>query len=296
MTASDSPPQRKRVNWRVRGGIAAVLFVAGAAILAQDWWAHRASHDASPHEATPANSQETVEAHAQRLESTYGIRVRYGNPADFWAPPYQAEDVTAAPWLEIQPADPRNVAITLNGVEAALQQYPPGFVAKLIKAVFICGALRMQGEYAAGTAGAAWIIMASRAEYGAESLRELGFVTLHHELSSFVLRADVGTWSKWVKFGPADWHYAEEPGSALRGANEPDPPLETGFLNAYGATNLENDFNIYAEEMFRHPEVVARLAQTYPLIRRKLDFVMETYAAIDPEFKTIFHKMGLTGS
>ncbi len=248
--------------------------------------------------AAPASSvsPESVEAHARRLEQTHGIRIGYGNPADFWAPPYLAEDVITAPWLEIKPADPRNVATTLNGVEAALQQYPPGFVAKLIKAVFICGSLRMQGEYAAGTNGRAWIIMASRAEYGLEGLRELGFVTFHHELSSFVLRDDVSTWSKWTKFAPAGRRYAEDPAGAIRGANEPDPPLDTGFLNAYGATNLENDFNIYAEEMFNHPDYVARLAQKYPLIRRKLDFVMATYVAIDPAFTAVFLKLGLTGS
>jgi hypothetical protein len=306
VTTDDSPPPKKRVDWRVRGGIVAALLVTGVVILAQDWWTKRQTLAADLREASAAGAdvvpqesgvpQEGVDAHAQRLERTHGIRIRYGDPADFWAPPYLAEDVITAPWLEIKPADPRTVATTLNGVEAALQQYPPGFVAKLIKAVFICGLLRMQGEYAAGTNGRAWIIMASRAEYGLEGLRELGFVTFHHELSSFVLRQDVTTWSKWIKFAPADRHYAEDPAGAIRGANQPDPPLETGFLNAYGATNLENDFNIYAEEMFNHPQYMAALAQKYPLIRRKLDFVLATYVAIDPAFKPIFLEMGLTGS
>jgi len=293
MTESDSPPRKRRVNWRVRGGIAATLLVVGLAILAQDWWADRAKRKAGPLETAAA--QESVEAHAQRLERTYGIRIGYGNPADFWTPPFKPEDATA-PWIAMKPAEPRNVAISLKGIEAALQQYPPGFVAKLIKAVFICGELRMEGERASGTAGAAWVILASRTEYGPEGLRELGFVGLHHELSSFVLLADPRTWPKWVEFAPAGWHYYEDPAGALRHAEVPDPPLETGFLNAYGATNLENDFNIYAEEMFRHPEYVARLAQKYPLIRRKLDFVMATYVAIDPAFRPIFRKLGLTGS
>ena len=269
------------------------MLVAGIALLAKDWWDHRVNLDASVHRDIPAFSQESLEAHAMRLERTYGIHIGYGNPADFWVPPFKPEDATA-PWIHMTAAEPRDVAISLNGIEAALQQYPPGFVAKLIKAVFIGGELRMQGELASGTAGAAWVIISARSDYGPEGLRDVGFLALHHELSSFVLRADPRTWPKWAEFAPSGWHYVEEPGGALRGAKAADPPLVTGFLDAYGATNLENDFNVYAEDMFGNPDKVARLARQYPLIRRKRDFVMETYAAIDPEFRSRFRKMGLS--
>jgi hypothetical protein len=282
----------------VRGGIAAAFLVIGVALLAKDWWGEPASLKAIVHGPVSAQdngaAHESVAAHALRLERAHGIRIGYGNPADFWAPPFKPEDATA-PWLAITPAEPRDVAFSLNGVESALQQYPPGFVAKLIKAVFVGGELRMQGERASGTAGAAWVILSARPDYGPDGLREVGFAGLHHELSSFVLRADPRTWSKWVEFAPASGRYSEDPGGALRRAETTDPSPDTGFLNAYGATNLENDFNVYAEEMFGHPDKVARLAREHPLIRRKLDFVMETYAAIDPEFRGVFRKMGLAG-
>ena len=151
----------------------------------------------------------------------------------------------------------------------------------------------MQGEWAGGTIGADWLLVAARAELGPEAIRDLSLLVLHHELSSIVLRVDPLTWSKWKKFAPPSWDYAEEPGSALRGAHKPKPSLDTGFLNAYGATNLENDFNIYAEEMFWNPGGLTALAKEHPLIRRKLEFVMDTYIAIDPSFKEIFRKSGL---
>jgi hypothetical protein len=109
------------------------------------------------------------------------------------------------------------------------------------------------------------------------------------------LSADIGTRAKWSEFAPAGWHYADSAGEQLRRAGTTDPPLDTGFLNAYGATSIENDFNMYAEEMFGFPDYVACLAQKYPLIRRKLDFVMETYVAIDPAFTERFRKLGLAG-
>jgi hypothetical protein len=281
-----SSPVRKRVDWRVRGGVAAAFLVVGIAFLAKDWWDGRASLRGAVSTQDNGVAQESVDAHALRLERTHGIHIDYGNPAKY----------PTVPQIDIKPAEPRDVAISLQGVEAALQQYPPGFVAKLIKAVLIVGELRMQGERASGTVGAEWVIISARPDYGPEGLREVGFVALHHELSSFVLRADPLTWSKWLQFAPAGWQYSEEPGDALRRGVTADPSPDTGFLNAYGATNLENDFNMYAEEMFVHPDQAARLAQAHPLIRRKLDFVMETYAAIDPQFQRLFREMGLTGN
>jgi len=278
----------------VRGAIAAAFLVAGIGLLAKDWWGERASLKASLREVRAANAEESVEAHARRLERTHGIHIGYGNPADFWVPPFKPQDATA-PWIDIKPADPADVAISLNGVEAALQQYPPGFVSKLIKAIFICGELRMQHERASGAVALAWVIISARPDYGAEGLREVGFSSLHHELSSLVLRADTGSLAKWAKFAPAGWPFVEDPGGALRRAETAAPSLDTGFLSAYGATNLENDFNVYAEKMFGNPEEVARLAREHPLIRQKLDFVMATYAAIDPAFTGLFRKMKLAG-
>jgi hypothetical protein len=239
------------------------------------------------------DARANLKAQTPRIEQSHAIRVGYGNPADFWAPPYLAEDA-AAPGLAMEPAGLRDASFVLNGIEAALQQYPPGFVSKLIKAVFICGELRLEDEIAGGTYHYAWVIISAPSGGGA-GLRELGFEAFHHELSSFVLSAEVGTRQHWAEFAPAGWQFADSARDQLRRATSPDPPLDTGFLNAYGATSIENDFNMYAELMFGFPDHVACLAQKYPLIRRKLDFVMQTYVALDPAFTERFRKLGLAG-
>jgi hypothetical protein len=46
----------------------------------------------------------------------------------------------------------RSMVTRLERDETGYREYPRGFVAKLIKAVFICGELRMQGERAGGAA------------------------------------------------------------------------------------------------------------------------------------------------
>lgn len=279
MTSGDSlePHPRqlgRRVDWRVRGVIAATFLIAG--IVALTW---------------PWHSESTLDR-AHRIEQAHGIKIGYGAPADFWTPPFKPEDATA-PGVTMQPAALENVAIALDGVEDALTKYPPGFVAHLIRAIFICGELRMGGVEAGGTAGPAWIILAAPSDLGEEGIRFASLIGVHHELSSFVLRVDPATRVRWAEFAPADWNFVADAGGALRRAEAVAPSMETGFLSAYGATNLENDFNVYAEKMFTEPDNLARLAGQYPLVRRKLDFVRETYVAIDSRFAELFHRLGL---
>lgn len=281
VTPGDSPElqlhrRRRRVNWRARMTTAATLLIAGLTMLGWQWWSDR----------------ESLREHVRRIEQAHGIKIGYGAPADFWTPPFKPEDATA-PWVSMQQAELRNVAVALDGVDVALDRYPPGFVAHLIRAIFICDELQMEGERASGTAGPAWIVMAAPSRYGVEGIRFSSVVTVHHELSSYVLRVDPATWPRWAEFAPAGWTFVEAPGGALRRGQDPAPPMELGFLSAYGATNLENDFNTYAETIFTEPANLALLARQHPLIRRKLDLVLAAYVAIDPRFADRFRLMGL---
>ena len=262
----------------MRGAIAASFLIAGLAVLAWQWQSVR----------------ESVRDRAHRIEQAHGIKIGYGDPAEFWTPPFKPEDGTA-PGVEMRRPELKNVAIALDGIDTALEQYPRGFVSHLIHAIFICGELRMGGVGAGGTAGPAWIIVAAPADLGTEGIRYASLVGVHHELSSFVLRVNPATRAQWSEFAPAGWNFVEDAGGALGRAQAAAPSLETGFLSAYGGTNLENDFNVYAEKMFTEPDSLARLAQAHSLIRRKLDFVRATYVAIDPRLADRFHRLGLDG-
>jgi len=112
-------------------------------------------------------------------------------------------------------------------------------------------------------------------------------------LSSFVLGANPATLAAWREFAPAGWQFADDAAGALSRADSFDPSLDTGFLSAYGATTLENDFNVYAEKMFTEPANLALLAREHELVRRKLEFVRAAYEAIDPRFSDRFREMGL---
>ena len=237
-------------------------------------------------------SRETPEQQAHRLTKTYGIRIEFGDPSAFYTPPYGPQDA-AGPGFELEPAVPELAGVAMQGIEAALEKYPPGFVDKLIDAVFICGKLRMDGALAGGSAGPAWIVVSAPDDLTRKHVRTLAEFTLHHELSSHVLRKDPGTMVRWSAFSPSDAAFVKNVRETLArdGLAAPDP--STGFLTSYGATNPENDFNTYAEKVFADAETLKSMARSQDLIKRKLQFVLDTYEHIDGRLRDYFVDSGL---
>jgi hypothetical protein len=237
-------------------------------------------------------SCETPEARAARLSKQHSIRIEFGAPDTFFTPPYGPADAVR-PWLQAEQADPRAAGVALEGVEAALQAYPPGFVDKMIDAIFICGYLRMSGVQAGGTAGPAWIILSAPSQESRSSIKLTAELGVHHELSSFVLRWNPQTIERWAAIGARAPDAVTDPGQALRKGDGVAPDPSTGFLTAYGATNPENDFNIYSEKIFTEPQSLGSIASTHAIIRRKLTFVLEAYLDAEPRLHAVFSRSGL---
>jgi hypothetical protein len=232
--------------------------------------------------------------HAARLAAKHEIVISYGEPSTFYVPPYGPADAAFSPEYSPSAAEPADAGHALEGIDDALEQYPPGFVAKLIRAIFICGVLRANGARSGGTYGARWLILAAPHDMNAESIRLTSYMGVHHELSSFVLHHSPTMLAGWNALEPGGAAFTEDASAAISrglGAEAPDP--STGFLSAYGATNPENDFNTYAEKMFAEPDKVARLAEKYEVVRRKLAAVRAAYVAIDPRMDDTFRALGI---
>jgi hypothetical protein len=233
---------------------------------------------------------ETPAERAQRLSAAHGITIGIGSPDTFFVVPNGPSDARVSD-VEARPVDRESAAIALEGIERALAQYPAGFVAGLIKAVFVAGELRVGVVKAGGTYGPAWIILAAPKRLGREGIFATSYIGVHHELSSLALQREPSTLPEWERFAPAAWNFETAPDIAREQGKDPD--LATGFLSAYGGTNPENDFNVYAEKIFTEPATVARLAREHPLIRRKLEFVMAVYLRIDPRMAAVFRELGV---
>jgi hypothetical protein len=237
---------------------------------------------------------EPAEPHAARLAAKHGIIISFGDPNTFYTEPYGPADAAPSAGFAPRAADPADAAYALEGVEAALDQYPDGFVAKLIRAIFICGVLHVNGTRSGGTYGPLWIVLAAPADFNAESTRLTSYMGVHHELSSFVLRHAPTTLSAWQALEPNNAAFTEDARAAIaRGLDDAAPDPASGFLSAYAATNPENDFNTYAETMFAEPAKLVRLAKQHELVARKLRVVRDAYVAIDARMDDTLRALGL---
>jgi hypothetical protein len=267
---------------RVRRGRRIWIWIAVAAGLLQVLLGYLSLH---PH------PFETVAEHAARLSSTHGIIIGYGHPSTFFVPPYGPADARID-GIEMVGADPANLPPALDGVEDALALYPPGFVRRLVAAIFIAGELRLNTERAGGFTGPAWVLLAAPDSSSSAGIRLNNVEGLHHELSSFVLQK-TNTLQEWMVFAPADWSFATHNEAALSHGRDQDPSPETGFLSAYGATTAENDFNTYAEKIFTEPKALVQVACQHALIRKKLLFVLHTYVTLDVRLDQVFRGLGI---
>ena len=60
--------------------------------------------------------------------------------------------------------------------------------------------------------------------------------------------------------------------------------FEKGFMNSYGQTDFENDFNEYSAMIFTYPEKFEQIMARYPRVRGKFLVWLKFYQEIDPIF------------
>ena len=233
-----------------------------------------------------------LKEYAAKLGERQNVKIGFGDPETFYVPPYQPADAKVE-HVSFTPADPGVVPDSLRGIARAFDAYPDKCLGRIIKAIFIADSIRVDGVEAEGTYGPDWIFLAAArgASPGTRAVNaELG---VHHETSSFLWLRDPELQKAFTGLEPAGWHWTTNSTDEAAGANAAEPPLETGFLSAYGATTAENDFNTYAEIAFSDPGRLKNLAGHMPLIARKLALVLDAYIRVDERLRDAFSRNGL---
>jgi hypothetical protein len=232
-----------------------------------------------------------LRARADAIGRAHSIYIGYDGPETFFVAPWTSRDAVR-PNDVMTRVDLDKVPVALDGIEQALAVYPPGFVATRCKAVFICGSLTLDGARAGGTYGPAWIVLVARLSFDF-SIYATALFGIHHELSSLVWHTRLDLPSRWHTLLPVGYSGARDNAEALKAAASGDDDVDRGFLSPYGATSVENDFNVYAEVVFTDAARVKALAGTHPVIAQKLALLMDAYTSLDSRFEDIFKKLGL---
>jgi len=140
-------------------------------------------------------------------------------------------------------------------------------------------------------------------EYGATNIdnriyitsqgKQLGFSdkylrkTLHHELSSILIRNNKFPFDAWKNLLPKMPNGQEslirEVSAIKKGWKEnnfTESDLANGFVSKYGRSSIENDINTYAENLMAGNGWLDSQADSYPIIKRKLFLIKEFYRGL----------------
>ena len=112
----------------------------------------------------------------------------------------------------------------------------------------------------------------------------------HHEFSSILMRSCLSFFNEkdWKKANPAGFIYGKGGVSAILSGNASlsfDPTLfGHGFLNRYSQSALEEDINVFAQNLFTGGSSFWVIVDENPRIREKADLLIAFYHRIDPIF------------
>jgi hypothetical protein len=226
------------------------------------------------------------------LGKQQNVKIGWGDPATFYVPPYLPADAVVDR-VAFKPVTPAGALDALRGIARAFRAYPPGCLGRIIRAIFIAGEIRVDGVVAGGTYWRDWIFVESSEDLRPRTRVLNVLIAVHHETSSHLWLPDTGLQQAFFALEPAHWQYAASTADAMRIGREQAPPLETGFISAYGSTSPENDFNTYAQTIFHEPARMKHLARAYPLIARKLALVLDAYIRVDDRLRETFSQNGL---
>jgi len=167
-------------------------------------------------------------------------------------------------------------------------KYPKSIIHDELKMIKLSGALILYGIRYGGTSVGSSVYLTGM-DYHTDVFAEEIF---HHEFSSILMRNHKFPQDAWQASNLTEFKYA------LRRAIVEDTDrvgndlvYSKGFLTKYAMSNLENDFNVMAEQVFTNPKRLKILIQQYPIIKKKYILLREFYLGIDPKFINVFDKL-----
>jgi hypothetical protein len=234
-------------------------------------------------------SKAEIEAHFAPLITRYGIKIVYEVDNNFLS------DLVNP----IIPAGPsRNSLVTpirhrvlirySRLLTAAFEKYPKGVIQKNLTAIHFAGRIIDEGWNCGGAYDPFRRII-----YFVDNghLKDDHAISaFHHEFSSLLLNHHSLFLNPWFDQNPKDFVYAYDAekdhlkvyNQASLDGTESD--FDKGFMNTYGQTDFENDFNEYSAMIFTYPEKFKQIMARHPRVRGKFLVWLKFYQEIDPIF------------
>lgn len=171
----------------------------------------------------------------------------------------------------------------------AIAKYPEDVLFVYLRKVYVLQSLSFFGVPYGGT-NAREIIYIMYDNSNPERTSQFVEDIFHHEFSSILYRKFKERFDKnaWYSANPAGFQYR---GGSVEAIKKGEASMEfdytllpNGFLNEYSQSAVEEDINVYAQNLFSGGEKFWSIVDTFPKVREKVTLMIGFYHQIDPQF------------
>lgn len=190
---------------------------------------------------------------------------------------------------EIRPVMPEERTRMEELISHALSKYPPAMLSANLHKVCVLGYMKFYGLPYGGTNYNLTIYLSDDHvnPFFTDDYIEKVF---HHEFSSILIRRYPGSFDKqkWLLLNPAGFKYGKGGANAIMegvASMDLDPDLiEKGFLSEYSTASVEEDINVFAQNLFTGGREFWRLVDLNTKITEKTRLLISFYHSINPVF------------
>jgi len=224
---------------------------------------------------------------AQAVKHASGIQFKFEEEEQTFPENWYSDEINAHTTPLPSSEKKRSIAVLF----ATLDKYPLHIIQEHLIEIYLFGVLEFFNQGYAGTYSDNTLYMSNG---GVDEGFTDGFIeqTFHHEFSSILWYAhpDLLDTIAWKKLNKID--YGDGGIQALIDDND-SQTFDTyyndrGFLFQYASSDLENDINSFAENLFAPTLEFRNALKKHPVLRKKMALLIAFYTALDPSLKSSF--------
>lgn len=198
-------------------------------------------------------------------------------------------DATVEP---LQPYERDRIIYTLN---RAFQKYPNQVLRESLDRVYALKTMRFYGIAFGGTNVRKTVFMCDNTS-NPKFTDDYVEGVFHHEFSSILMRSHPANLdlTKWESLNDPVFSYGNGGVNAIRygeASLKLDPDLfESGFLTRYSQASVEEDINVFAQNLFSGSKTFWSVVDDNPRIRKKANILIKFYQSIDHRFSEYYFR------
>ena len=227
-----------------------------------------------------------IESRFEEIRNAYGIKIVYKIDENFFSDLVNPIIPAGPPSdSKISPIRHRVLLRYPQLLQAAFQKYPTPVVKRHLNAIYFADEIDENGfKYGGSYDPFRKIVYLVDNGWQRD---EHAIYNFHHEFSSLLLSKKSMLLNPWIDQNPDGFIYFYEKDSGREektSLNGTEGEYKKGFMNTYGQTNFENDFNEYSAMIFTYPEKFKRIMDRHPRVRGKFSVWLKFYQEVDPIF------------